>query len=123
MQWPEDLEDVHAVGFSDMLIPILMNAIDSDHVKWSRVITSRNPRAEGRYREFDYLGFRYGLDESFEAIPTPTGEDWDYVGYRIEKIAKLDVDDHGETIVLETYPITSPKQPQPKPQSPDWGTF
>lgn len=124
MIWPEELEDIACVGFSVELLPILMEAIDNGHVEWV-VSRKSSRRADGRYAEFDYLGFRYSLDELYEPISEPTGERWDFVPVRIEKIAKVDVAGNGDTIIVEKYPLVheTPKK-QPAPQRPEsWGTF
>ena len=121
MNWPEDLEAVTCVGFSESLLPILMNAVDADHVTWVVKIVSAKT-SDGRYSEFDYLGFRYALDELYEAVSTPTGEDWGFVPVRVEKIAKVDTDDNGNTIVVESYPITTPQAAVQK-YAGAWATF
>jgi len=121
VNWPDDLEAVTCVGFNDALLHILMSAIEADHVKWVTRIKS-NKASDGRYSEFDYLGFRYALDELYEAASTPTGEDWGFVPVRVEKIAKVDTDDNGNTIVVESYPITTPQAAVQK-YAGAWATF
>lgn len=125
MYWADDLE---AVGFSATLLSFITTAVDNGQVDWVRTISGDNPHAEGRYREFDYLGFRYGMDEAYEVISIEPGahgrgvERHEFVAFRVEKIAKVDEDDDGNTIIVEKYPLTNqaPKQ-QSRPES--WGTF
>lgn len=122
MNWPEDLEAVTAVGFSDALLSTLVEAIENDHVEWVTRIAS-DKTSDGRYSEFDYLGFRYAVDELYEPIVGFEGQraDWDYIPVRIEKIAKVDVDDDGNTFIVESYPLTKAVV-KPKYEG-SWGSF
>ena len=121
INWPADNEAITCVGFGDALLPVLIEAVENGRVEWVECIVS-DKRTDGRYSEFDYLGFRYAVDEYYEPISEPTGERWDYVPVRVEKIAKVDVAGNGDTIIVEKYPlihITPPKQPRPE----SWGSF
>jgi hypothetical protein len=128
MNWPEELEDITVVGFSDSLLPILMEAIDNDHVEWVKRLTSVKA-ADGRYSEFDYLGFRYGLDELFEVTGIEPGADGQprethgYVPVRIEKIAKVDVDDDGNVLILERCPLSMASVERPPKYQGAWASF
>lgn len=120
--WPEDedLRQVKCVGFTDTMLPIIASAIDNGHVhwRWSDVVVNAN----GRTQTFDYLGFRYSLEAERVYRSEPTGELSSWFPVCVTKIAKLDVDDDGLTIVLEQYPLTGAAQPhQQRPEH--WGTF
>ena len=106
--WPEDISEVECVGFSEGILYNLMVAID--HKRVTHVSTDKN--AWYASYTFDYLGFRYVLDCS------------GFTPYRLQKIARLGVDDDGETIVEEKYPITGTAQPLPQPDYlTEWGSF
>lgn len=120
MNWPEDLEGVTCVGFNEGLLTQISIAVDNDHVEWVTKIKSAKA-SDGRYSEFDYLGYRYAVDELYEPVSTPTGEDWGYVPVRVERIAKLGVNDDGGTILVEQYPLTGQAIPEPYPTM--WATF
>ena len=128
MNWPEELEDITCVGFSVALLPILMEAIDNGHVEW--VTRKSSHRAsDGRYAEFDYLGFRYGLDELYEITGIEPGIDGrprevhGYVPVRLEKIAKVDVDDCGNVLILEKYPLSMAAVERPPKYQGAWASF
>jgi hypothetical protein len=120
MNWPADFEDFECVGFSSELASILAEAWDNKHVE-----IVRSGRAGSYFHwAFDYLGFRYRVDCE-EQMVERDGRTWAiYNAYRLEKVAKLDVDDDGNTIVIEEYPMTTPKQFAPKPRYEGvWATF
>ena len=123
LQWPDEEEhfdQIKCVGFSNALLPILASAIDNGHVTWNYDDLVVN--ANGRTQTFNYLGFRYALEAVREYRSEPTGELSSLFPVCVSKIAKLDVDDDGKTIVLESYPLVA-KTPT-KPQRPEhWGTF
>lgn len=103
MAWPDDLAQVRCEGFDRSLLPYLQNAIDNGRVKYveSRMF------AESATTTFDYLGFRYELDEFVEVVDA------------IKKIAKIDEDEHGNEVIVETYGVatTAPQQYE------SWGCF
>ena len=128
MNWPEDFEAVTCVGFPDAVLPILMSAVDNRQVEWVTRISSTKS-SDGRYSEFDYLGFRYALDELYEITGIEPGADGrprethGYVPVRIEKIAKLGVDDDGDTFIVEQYPLGISQLPRPPKYQGAWASF
>lgn len=128
INWPENFENVTCVGFVDALLPILMSAVDADHVEWVTQIKSAKA-SDGRYSEFDYLGFRYALDELYEITGIEPGDDGmprekhGYVPVRVEKIAKVDVDDDGNTVVVEQYPLAMTPAARPPKYQGAWASF
>ena len=128
MNWPEELENVTCFGFNDALLPILMSAVDNEHVDWVTQIRSEKT-SDGRYSEFDYLGFRYAVDELYEITGIEPGVDGRprethaYVPVRVEKIAKVDVDDDGKVFVVEQYPLGISQTPRPPKYQGAWASF
>lgn len=128
MNWPEEFEAVTCVGFNEALLPILMSAVDADHVEWVKQLHSMKA-SDGRYSEFDYLGFRYAVDELYEITGIEPGidgrprEKHGYVPVRVEKIAKVDVDDDGETFIVESYPLTTTPAARPPKYQGAWASF
>lgn len=102
MAWPDDLGMVACVGFHRSLLPYLQNAIDNER------ITPIDTRmfAESAVLTFDYLGFRYELEEFAEVVTS------------IKKIAKIDEDEEGNEVILEDYEVVR-KQTEYR----DWGDF
>lgn len=117
-----DATYIECVGFDRSLLPYLQNAIDNGVVKWGKRLSSQ-VASDGRYSEFDYLGFRYAVDELHEPLDDSPNALWDFVPVRVEKIAKVDEDDDGNTIIVEKYPLTSIKTPTPAPRPAEWGSF
>ena len=99
LSWPDDIQTVECVGFSQPLIYNLMVALDHERVEF----VSHAANAWYRTYVFDYLGFRYELETERD------GEELDEVPYRLTKTARLGVDEEGETIIDEKYPIAMAK--------------
>lgn len=128
MNWPENLEDVDCVGFSDGSLCELSIAVDNHEVMWVTQIRSRKT-SDGRYSEFDYLGFRYAVDELYEITGIEPGADGmprekhDYVPVRVERIAKVNVDDDGKAFVVEQYPLAMHPTVKPPKYVGQWASF
>ena len=128
MNWPENLEDVDCVGFSDGSLCELSIAVDNHEVTWVTQIRSRKA-SDGRYSEFDYLGFRYAVDELYEITGIEHGADGmprekhDYVPVRFERIAKVNVDDDGKAFVVEQNPLAMHPTEKPPKYVGQWASF
>lgn len=91
---------ITCVGFSEELLPILDSALDAGHVKW--VV-----KLKDGYCAFDYLGFRYVIASDADNNET------------ITKTCKVDVDDDGETVVIQNLEA----ERADAAYSGDWGAF
>lgn len=113
LEWPDDTDAVECIGFSKPLIYNLIHAIDHGRVQ----VVSKGTNGWYSSYTFDYLGFRYELEveEVRNGVLTP---------YRLQKIARLGVDDDGNTVIEESF--TNPQfmypEPAPKYQG-EWGSF
>lgn len=87
MAWPDNLDDVECVGFPPEALPYLITAIEDGRVEWGHT----SMFAESGVAEFIYMGFQYRLHEFSELVT------------RVEKIARIDVDDDGAPVVVENY--------------------
>lgn len=115
LDWPDDLSAVECVGFSDLLIYDLVVAVDHDRVEF----VSHTQNSWYHTYVFDFLGFRYELETERES------EDLE-VPYRLCKIARLGVDDDGNTVIDEKFPIAMAKLANASRATRyegDWGTF
>lgn len=108
--WPDNVGEVECVGFSQPIIYDLIVAIDHGRVEY----VSKDMNGWYYTYVFDFLGFRYSLE--VERL-----ED-DFVPYRLSKIARLAVDDDGNPIIDEEFPITKAKPLVPKYDG-VWGSF
>jgi hypothetical protein len=114
LTWPDDTNEVECVGFSQELVYNLIVALDHKRVEYV------SKESSGSYVSytFDYLGFRYVLElEEFQHVRANT-----YEPYRLQKIARLGVDDDGETIVEEHFIGMGVAQPTPE-RFEQWGEF
>lgn len=109
LDWPDDILSVECVNFSQPLIYDLMVGVNHERVEF---VSSRVNSWYHTY-VFDYLGFRYELEvEEFGELRTP---------YRLSKIARIDVDDEGEPVVVS---LTAPPKAVPSPSYEGvWGSF
>ncbi len=112
LTWPDDTNEVECVGFSVALVYDLIFAINHDRVE----TISKGQNAWYHDWTFDFLGFRYTVEA--EEVG---GE---LVPYRIQKIARLGVDDDGNTIVDESFTNPTSMYPEPAPKYEGaWGSF
>jgi hypothetical protein len=113
LEWPDDTTEVQCIGFSQPLIYDLIHAIDHGRVK----VISKDTNAWYSSYTFDYFGFRYELavEEVRNGVLTP---------YRLQKLARIDEDDAGETVIVESFTnpqlIHHPNQPT---YDDSWGSF
>lgn len=112
LDWPDDTNKVEWVGFNKILCYHLIHAIDHDRVKF----VSEESNAWYYSFTFDYLGFRYLLETERRDGPA-----FRHVPYRLTKIAKTDVDDDGNEIIVEEW--DAPKTPPPVKYEGSWGSF
>lgn len=123
MNWPDNLEDIECVGFSEALLPILAEAWENGHVE--RQVGGIRYTSTSISWTFDYLGFRYQIDCEERTDQRADGSFW-WVStpFRLTKIAKLNIDDDGYQVVIEEYPLVvtlTPKQKARYQQA--WGSF
>lgn len=117
IDWPDDIHEVECVNFSQPLIYDLMVGINHERV----TVISHTQNSWYHTYVFDYLGFRYELETEIEGGFMPVGEPEHQAPYRLSKIAKLDVDDDGETVVR---PLTKPTMTTQTPSYDGvWGSF
>ena len=120
MNWP-DIEDVECVGFNSALLPILIEAWENGRV--DRHVGAIRRSSTDFSWTFDYLGFQYQIDFEQGSKTFPDGSFGTHsTPYRLSKIAKVDVDDDGNTVIVESYPCV-PQQPKAQPRPESWGTF
>jgi hypothetical protein len=112
LDWPDDVEDFECVGFDVIVKHHLIFAIDHNRVK----VVNENVTAWYHSFTFDYLGFRYLLETERRDGPA-----FRHVPYRLTKIAKVDVDDDGNEIIVEEW--DAPKTPPPVRYEGSWGSF
>jgi hypothetical protein len=124
MNWPDNLEDIECVGFSESLLYVLANAWDQHKVN---ILPGAIRRTSTDISwEFDYANFRYQIDCEESSEIRDDGRLWSITTpYRIERIAKLAYDKNGYVDVIEHYPIVEPMIVQPKPPAYPgvWGSF
>jgi hypothetical protein len=124
MNWPDNLEDIECVGFSESLLCVLIQAWDSHEVD---IVPGAIRRTSTDLSwEFDYGKFRYRIDCEEGSEIRDDGRLWSITTpYRIERVGKTAVAGNGDRIVVEKYPITKPMIVQPKPPAYAgvWGSF
>lgn len=114
LDWPDDTLEVECVGFSEGILYNLIVAIDHDRVE----VVSNSENGWSREWTFDYLGFRYRLEAE---IKEDASGILHIAPYRMTKIAKMGVDDDGEPVVVESYPLT--KAIMKHKYEGTWGSF
>lgn len=115
LEWPNDLSEIecannlHIHAIATIADAAMRNTVD---------VVSHGTNGFYHHFTFDFLGFRYNLDA--EEIGTDTGVVC--VPFRLEKVAKVDVDDNGNVFTVEDYPIAEIKRLAPKYEG-TWGSF
>jgi len=64
MAWPKNLENITCIGFPAVLLPLVINAIDSKQVEWAEV----SMFCESCSAKFHYLGCKWELNEFCETV-------------------------------------------------------
>jgi len=114
LEWPDDLSviecanSLHIAAIETIADAVMRNTVD---------YVSHSTNGFYHHLTFDFLGFRYHLDA--EEFGTDTGIRC--VPFRLEKVAKVDVDDGGEPVVVESYPLTRAVMRQK--YEGNWGSF